>query len=63
MRGTMPFFQFLRLDLFLSYHGRIIYITDREILTEMVLILFYEVHDIASQVLSLGHYIRLIDTL
>jgi hypothetical protein len=62
MRGAMPFFQFLRLDLLLSYHGRIIYITDREILTEMVLILFYEVHDIASQVLSLGHYIRLIDT-
>jgi hypothetical protein len=62
MSCTKLFVLLLSFKLFLSYHGRIVYITDGKVLTEMVFILFNKVHHITGQVLSLGYNVGLVDT-
>ena len=43
-------FLLMCLHLLLSEHGSIIYVADCEILAEMILVLLYELHDIAGKI-------------
>ena len=51
------------LHLLLSEHGSIIYVADCEILAEMILVLLYELHDIAGKIWGLGYNVWLVHTL